>query len=166
MKDKKIEKIKIILPPRASSDIDLDLVKLTEYLTKKGFKGVWQGGGLLGGEFGYGVDYENKVFMMKPYCWCGKEDECLWCMMNDPKENENYEKMKKELKERFNSYWAKWGGAPQFFYKPTKTGCRWYKWIGRDTKWDKKPTKEEWKKMFKKCLLSINQPNKVRKERK
>jgi hypothetical protein len=26
----------------------------------------------------YGVDFENDIFMMHPYCWCEKED-CKWC---------------------------------------------------------------------------------------
>lgn len=154
-KIKKKEKIIIVLPPTATSDIDLDLVNLTEYLTKKAFKGKWQGGGLLGGEFGYGVDFENDTFMMHPYCWCEKEDKCLWCMMNDPFENKNWKKMKGELEKKFNPYWRTWGGAPTFFYKPTKTGCRWYKWIGRDTEWDRTPTEKEWKKIYKDCLKSI-----------
>ena len=33
----------------------------------------------LGGEFGYGVDFENDVFMLHRFCWCEK-DHCLWCM--------------------------------------------------------------------------------------
>ena len=27
----------------------------------------------------YGVDFENDIFMMHPYCWCEREDECPWC---------------------------------------------------------------------------------------
>jgi hypothetical protein len=34
--------------------------------------------GALGGEYGYGTDFSNDVFMMHPYCWCEKED-CPWC---------------------------------------------------------------------------------------
>ena len=49
MKKEKI--IKIITPPVASTKIELDLVKLTEFLVKnKKDKLV---GGILGGEFGY-----------------------------------------------------------------------------------------------------------------
>lgn len=36
------------------------------------------GGGFLGGEFGYGVDFENDVFLMHHFCWCDSDD-CLWC---------------------------------------------------------------------------------------
>ena len=150
------ENITIVLPPTASSDIDLDLVKLTEFLSKNLNLDTGYG---LGGEFGYGVDYENGVFMMHPYCWCDDGEKCLWCMMNDPHENKNYKKMKAELKNKFNSYWQKWGGSPTFFYKPTKTGCRWYKWIGRDTEWDKEPTKTQWKKIYKDCIKSIKNEN-------
>lgn len=147
-------KITIVLPPTASSDIDLDLVNLTEFLSKKLKLDTSFG---LGGEFGYGVDYENEVFMMHPFCWCERDDECLWCMMNDPEANKNYDKMKSELKSKFNPWWAKWGGAPNFFYKPTKRGCIWYKWIGRDTRWEnyKDPSKKDWKEIYEACIKSI-----------
>jgi hypothetical protein len=152
--EKNIEEIIIVTPPVASTDIDLSLVKLTEYLTKKVFKGEWQGGGLLGGEFGYGVDYENDVFMMKPYCWCERED-CIWCMMNDPKENKNYKKQKAEIEKRFGKECADWGGAPQFYYKPSKLWIRWYKWIGRDMEYGRKLKRGEWKRLFNDCIKSI-----------
>ena len=90
--------IEIVIPYQADSG----LVELTEYLTKKVFRGVWQGGGLLGGEFGYGVDYENDTFMMHPYCWC-EQDDCKWCGL----------------------------GEPNFIYKPTGYKLWWYKYIGR-----------------------------------
>jgi len=151
-----MKKLTIVLPPVASCNIDLDLVNLTEYLVKSGFDDGSGGGGGLGGEFGYGVEFENDTFMMHPFCWCEKEDECLWCMMNDPKSNKNYKKMKAELTEKYGKHWAKWGSAPNFFYKPTKTGCIWYKWIGRDTEWDKEPTKKEWTKIYKDCIKSLS----------
>ena len=34
--------------------------------------------GAFGGFDGYGVNYEDDLFMMHPYCWCWKTD-CLWC---------------------------------------------------------------------------------------
>jgi hypothetical protein len=78
-------------------------------------------------------------------------------MMNDPKQNKNYKKMKNELREKFGKYWEKWGGAPTFFYKPTQMGVRWYKWIGRDMEWEKEPTPKEWKKIYAHCIKSIVQ---------
>jgi hypothetical protein len=95
----KMERITIVMPKQA----DGELVELTEYLTETVFKGEWQGGGLLGGEFGYGVEYENDTFMMHPFCWCG-QDDCKWCG-----------------KKNF----------PNFLYKPTGGKVWWYKWIGR-----------------------------------
>lgn len=41
-------------------------------------KGHAIGGGFLGGDDGYGADYENDVFMFHRYCWCEQED-CPWC---------------------------------------------------------------------------------------
>lgn len=81
-----MEKITIVLPPVASSDIENDLYNLTEYLTKKIFAGQWQGGGLLGGEFGYGVDYKNEVFAMNMYYW--GECTCGWDEMYFDEEHE------------------------------------------------------------------------------
>lgn len=97
-KSSNTSKLRVILPYQADSD----LVYLTEYLTKNVFKGEWQGGGLLGGEFGYGVDYENDTFMMHQFCWC-EEDTCKWCGKNEP----------------------------NFIFKPTGYKLWWYKYIGR-----------------------------------
>jgi hypothetical protein len=116
-------KVEVVLPEQASGD----LVKLTEYLTKKLFKGEWQGGGLLGGEYGYGVDYENDTFMMHHYCWC-EEPGCEWCLgcSCEFESDDSWKVVKtcdncKGDKER----------APNFVYKPTNTKIWWYKWIGR-----------------------------------
>ena len=95
---KKID-IQIIIPEGASTNTELGLVTLTEALVKK--KGL-DGGVGLGGENGYGADYENDTFMMHQYCWCD-QDDCKWCAKN----------------------------APNFVYKPTKCKIWWYKWIGR-----------------------------------
>lgn len=100
-KRKKID-IQIIIPKGAETDIEMALVKLTEALAKK--KGLGGGFGL-GGENGYGAEYENEIFMMHPFCWCDKDD-CRWCAKNEP----------------------------NFVYKPNKTKIWWYKWIGRDQK--------------------------------
>lgn len=57
----------------------------------------------LGGEFGYGENFENNVFMMHRFCWCD-EDYCQWCN----------------------------GDAPNFLHKKSGATINWYKWIGRD----------------------------------
>lgn len=92
-------KIKIITPPIASTDIELDLVNLTEYITQKEFNGEWQGGGVLGGEYGYGVDYKNNVFEMRPYYW--GECNCGWndCDFDEPHSKNCYQSLvDKDLK--------------------------------------------------------------------
>lgn len=113
-----MERAEVILPEQAEGA----LVELTEYITKKVFKGKWQGGGLLGGEFGYGVEYENDVFMMHPYCWCEQEN-CGWC-------NET---------------------SPNFMYKPTNCKVWWYKWIGRSQEQEGKLPKN-WLEKCKKSI--------------
>lgn len=32
----------------------------------------------LGGEYGYGVNYETDTFLIHRYCWC-ERDDCPWC---------------------------------------------------------------------------------------
>lgn len=57
-----------------------------------------------GGEWGtkYGCEVDNDVFMMRPFCWCDRDD-CPWCE----------------------------GDAPNFLFKPTGFRLTWYKYIGR-----------------------------------
>lgn len=95
-------KLTIVIPRGATTQTDNGLVALTKYLTKKVFKSERQGGGFLGGEYGYGVDYENDTFMMHSFCWC-EQDDCGWC--NAVK--------------------------PNFLFKPTGCKVFWYKYIGR-----------------------------------
>lgn len=66
----------VVTPPTASTAIDRDLVALTEYLAS--VTGDEYLGGLLGGRFGYGTEYENDTFLMHPFCWC-ERDDCPWC---------------------------------------------------------------------------------------
>ena len=135
--------IKIIIPPTATTSIDLDLVKLTEYLTKKIFKGKRQGGGLAG-EFGYGVDYENDVFMMHQFCWCEKDD-CKWC---------GGEVIPSLIREIGNIQESK-RRAPNFWHKKADYKIWWYKWIGRDMEFNKKISAKKWKEIYKDCIKSI-----------
>ena len=93
------QNIKIIIPKGASTNIDSGLVELTRQIRLKTGK---EGSFGLGGQDGYGIEYENEVFSMMPYCWC-EQDDCKWCN----------------------------GIAPNFLYKPTNGKIFWYKYIGR-----------------------------------
>lgn len=97
-----MRKIEIVLPKGATTSTELKLVELSRQIRLK--LGLEASCGL-GGLDGYGYDYENDIFMMKPYCWCEKED-CKWC----------------------------YGDNPNFLYKQTNAKIWWYKWIGRSQK--------------------------------
>lgn len=81
----------------------------------------------LGGEFGYGENYENEIFAMRRNCWCDGED-CPWCSYSS--EHGRY------FQERHRAHGAVpdhgSGGAPNFWHKPSGFKVWWYKWIGRD----------------------------------
>jgi hypothetical protein len=98
-----------IVIPKGADRGDL-MVELTRQLSLKTGQ---SGGAGLGGENGYGIDFENDVFMMHPYCWCEKYD-CPWCA--ESREN--------------------------FLYKPTGFKMHWYKYIGRDEETDGKLPKD------------------------
>ena len=74
----------------------------------------------------YGVEHENDVFMMHPFCWCERQD-CPWCG----------------------------GGAPNFWYKPTNFKVWWYKYIGRDMQTNRNYTGIEVYQILTNCLRSI-----------
>lgn len=81
----------------------------------------------------YGTDYENDVFLMKPYCWCDKEDgTCLWCIHGD------HPQFDELLRARFGTtdYQEyrdrRYYDPPNFWFKPTDFRLNWYKYIGRD----------------------------------
>ena len=59
--------IVIHLPPRDEDPILEGLRHLTKAIVERTGQPVPRG---LGGEYGYGADYENDVFMMHHYCWC------------------------------------------------------------------------------------------------
>jgi hypothetical protein len=75
-----VSRIQIITPPVAESAMDTDLVHLTEYIWRKHHVGESYGYGL-GGEFGYGVEFENDVFAMFPFYW--GECECGWDQLEE-----------------------------------------------------------------------------------
>lgn len=146
--------VTIYLPERSEDLISDSLRTLTGELQKITNEGPY---GLLGGEHGYGCDYENDVFMMHPFCWC-EEPSCAWCRSCDcPNEYEYYspdgEKITRKRHDDYSiddypdmaKYWEsmKFIGeacrnctenpdrAPNFLFKPTGAKVRWYKYIGR-----------------------------------
>lgn len=77
-----MSKIKVVIPENALNTKTLlgdRLYELSKRLAEK--NPTKQAHGLLGGEFGYGQDFENEVFMMHQYCWC---EECKWCSEGAP----------------------------------------------------------------------------------
>jgi hypothetical protein len=95
------DEIHIIIPSIEEGTISDGLVYITKYITENTSNKTGEGFGL-GGEYGYGANFENDVFMIHRYCWCEKED-CPWCE----------------------------GEEPNFRYKPTGATISWYKYIGR-----------------------------------
>lgn len=76
-------KVKFIFPDRAEQDasgISDKLVELTQKIHDKihDKNPRLLAHGIFGGQFGYGAHFENKTFLMHPYCWCEKA-HCLWC---------------------------------------------------------------------------------------
>ena len=114
----------LVLPERSEDVISEGLRLLTEELCKR--LDV-DGTGGLGGEFGYGVNFENEVFSIHRYCWCDGYD-CPWCSYS----NEDGQ----HFQERFRAMGAEpdanYSGAPNFWHKASGFKVWWYKWIGRD----------------------------------
>ena len=105
-----------------------------------------QAHGFLGGEFGYGQDFENDTFMMHPFCWCEKED-CPWCS--------DIGAMPQLAREVLQIRYAESGRAPNFLYKPLDFKVWWYKYIGRGMEWAKDFSQKEVNEIFNKCLESV-----------
>lgn len=76
--------VQIVLPQRADDTDPLEhgLITLTEAIAQLDEDAVAHG--FLGGEFGYGAQYENSVFVMRPFYWgdcdCGQSDRESWFM--------------------------------------------------------------------------------------
>ena len=69
-------KIEVIIPEKSGDFISESLRKLTELILIKGLADDLGSG--LGGEYGYGANYENGIFKMHRFCWC-ENDGCPWC---------------------------------------------------------------------------------------
>jgi hypothetical protein len=149
-------------PPNALSGEDSvakTLYALSEMLTRGYDLGRHSG---LGGDFGYGVEFDNPVLMMHPFCWCEKED-CLWCtpwLADDGKHSEEESKehrikQEQEILARFGSPSFKHPHAPHFWHKRTGLKIRWYKWIGRDMEANMELSPEQWTHIFAECWESV-----------
>ena len=66
----------VVLPPVDDGIISSGLYELSKALGTMSPED--QAHGFLGGEWGYGQDFSNDVFMMHPFCWC-EQDDCEWC---------------------------------------------------------------------------------------
>ena len=69
--------VQIVLPECSTDEVSEGLRALTQAIDMRGLGDASQGG-LLGGEFGYGANFENATFMMHRFCWC-EESSCFWC---------------------------------------------------------------------------------------
>lgn len=149
-----------------------DLYDLTERAARAGHD---IGGGLLGGEFGYGAWIDNDVFMMHPFCWCEKSD-CPWCapcecgddagrhFVGDrevtvdefydngghSQQGARFERVPE--KECANCRRGDERFAPNFLHKPSGTWVRWYKYIGRGMEMD---VRGDWRQIIAECEASL-----------
>ena len=159
-------------PPASEGQVSAGLVWLTELLMKS--QGAETSGGLLGGEFGYGVYFENDTFMMHPYCWC-ERDDCPWCWgCACPEDAEIYEVAGQRVTfDEWVSAYDRTGdaqrtrrkdeslacdycrgeraSAPNFLHKPTGSKVRWYKYIGRGMDVD---LRGDWRSILAGCVES------------
>ena len=145
-------KVQIFMPERAKNKIDTDLVKLTELLIKKYFKNQINLSGL-GGEHGYGQNYENDTFMMHSFCWCD-EDTCKWCY-SCSRDYDKEDCPKDAFCDDDCKFYIK--PAPNFHHKKSGFKVWWYKWIGRSSEYNKKTTEKEWLDIINDCVKSIKE---------
>lgn len=159
----------IVLPEVISTEVADGLCQLTEELHQLGHM---ISGGVLGGTYGYGSDFENDVFMMHPFCWCERSD-CPWCVAcSCPPEAIRYVLNGEETDER--SWYSAGRGAdrhletvsenqcancrdevepaPNFRHKASGSTVRWYKYIGRDMKTE---LVIPWEDVLRDCLTSL-----------
>ena len=80
----------------------------------------------------YGIEIENDVFAMHPFCWCERPD-CPWCggctcPPGDWREPPSCDYC---LGRGIFATGAPGRGAPNFWHKPSGLKVWWYKYIGR-----------------------------------
>ncbi|WP_157115057.1 hypothetical protein [Nocardia niwae] len=138
--------INIIVPATSTGYVAEGLRLITRAIAAA--TGVPLDGGL-GGEDGYGLNYDNDVFTMRPFYWgdcdCGSDQtDAEWCD-NNPAVHEGHG-YSKCANAGGCEWWDRYTAAnlpdhdrercslylPNFVYKPTGATAEWYKWIGRD----------------------------------
>lgn len=120
------KKIEIILPQGAlgSSSSDDMMTRMLRDIAVKYSKdpdGEWAEK--------YGTRCRDEKFIMHPYCWCERENDCPYCYdlydANTDGERETKEEHRTEFGSEADST------APNFWYKPLGLKVWWYKYIGR-----------------------------------
>lgn len=115
----------IVFPATDESALSSMLRQITKAI-EDGRYGGPDGYGL-GGEYGYGADWDSEVFQLRRYCWCDGDD-CPWCSYSSEDG--------RRLTEAAKAHGAisdlhGCGGAPNFWHKPSGLRVWWYKYIGR-----------------------------------
>jgi hypothetical protein len=134
-----VSEIRIFLPAVSDDPVSDYLRELTKQICR--VTGEETGYGL-GGQYGYGENYENDVFMMHRFCWCDQDDcpWCSYCTCGDDFESNRCPYCKGEVKP-----------APNFLHKATGAAVRWYKYIGRGMEVDK----ADWPEIIRECIASL-----------
>lgn len=120
------DEIQIIIAGGEESSLSELLCILTQQLMARGNE---TSGGALGGAFGYGAHFENDVFLMRPYCWC-ERDDCPWCGGCSGEHFEDivhgpacYQTRLKALKEKYGKK-EPWGWYVRYDCKPYEDAKR------------------------------------------
>lgn len=165
--------VTVVFPEVSADRVSSDLRWLTEFLTVNKLAPD-HGGGMLGGSWGYGVEYENETFMLHPFCWC-ERDDCPWCLGCEG-DDDAYTYYLADGTEADAGKFYEAGGystgrvevdqdglcdycagrrlrAANFLHKPSGSTVHWYKYIGRD---NELALSQEWDAVWADVRRSLN----------
>lgn len=160
--------VRIFYPVPDDGPISDGLRALTEAVHRSGLADGGEGG-LFGGSFGYGANYENDVFLLHRYCWC-EDPQCPWCggcycASNDIRGLPESQSAAPETLCDWCADVHRWAdkgalrpdeephyGAPHFWHKPSGTRIWWYKYIGRSMSIQ---LAADWTDVLSECLSSL-----------
>ena len=100
----------VVVPEIDNGEVSTRLRQLVELLARSG---VELAGGLLGGEFGYGAEFQNDVFEMHPYFW----GECSCPGADEGNHGDDCPEMRSNFRTRLSN--------------DVEMTVSWYKYIGR-----------------------------------